>query len=136
MEEKPRRRWLTFSLRTLLAAVTMLAIALSWYVSRTRILAAERARLAGTWVVVQGPNNRKIGIFIDFLGEKKTVLMPREGVGQIDYHGNEGIMRAIYRIDGNTIEVCTGWPGCPRPLAFEKGKDRSLWRAVRLKTKP
>jgi len=36
MEEKPKRRWLSFSIRTLLIAVTIFCVWLGWQVSIVR----------------------------------------------------------------------------------------------------
>ena len=48
MEEKPKRRWLRFSVRTLLIAVTVLCVWLGWQVSivreRNAIIALMRSR--------------------------------------------------------------------------------------------
>lgn len=130
-----KTRWYQFSLRTLLAVVTFLAIVSGWYGYRLRLVEQERSRLAGKWHLRW--DNQPLLIdskqpFIDVSEEGVDLLVPRGGIGWIDFQLAEGgISRGIYRCEGNTITVAQGDSNQPRPTSFENINGVSVWTGVR-----
>ena len=137
MNDKPRRRWYQFSLKTLLALVIILAAASGWYGNRLRLIEQERGRLAGKWYVrweKAAPPILSQQPSLDVRGEGVDLHVPQEGIGRIDFHMRDGsgISRGIYRLDGNTITVAQSDPNQPRPTSFEKMDGVSVWTGDRI----
>ena len=138
-ETEPKRRWFRFSLRMLFVVVTIVGVVSGWYVNRLRIIKIEREKLAGMWQLElnlpPGPPVRDLEM------DKQDVGVPSNGIGEIDFHmvqperTSDGTMgnlsRAIYRFNGDTIEVAQGHPGEPRPTNFDP-KTASVWKAKRI----
>ena len=134
-ESKSKRRWFRYSLRTLFVLVTIMAVASAWYAHRLRTIELEREKLTGVWFVDNG------GV-VDFSADKLDVGMPSDGIGQIDFHMNlplrlpdgttTNLSRAIYRFNGEQLQVAQPNPGDPRPKDFEKGDSKTtIWSAKR-----
>jgi hypothetical protein len=127
-ETKPKRRWSTFSLRTLLVLVAIVGIATGWYVNRLRIIKLEREKLAGKWVLDDGR-------ILEFSVDHCDIGVPSDGIGQMDFHMNPpvtlpdgtrtNLSRAIYQINGNQIRIAQSDPGNPRPSNFEEGNGKA-----------
>jgi len=128
-ETKLKRRWFRFSQRTLLVLfllVAIVAVAAGWYVNRLRIIKLEREKLVGMWELDSG-------LVIDIQNDRCDVGVPTYGVGQIDFHAktpfkfpdgtSTDIVHAIYRIDGDRIQIAEAYPGKERPNDFEKRTD-------------
>jgi hypothetical protein len=120
--EKPKRRWFTFSLRTLFVLVTIIGVGAGLYLHRLRIIKLERDKVSGVWVLKGGS---KWNLYGDL-----DVGMPDNGIGSIDFHhenpvtlpdgSSTAISRAIYMVDGDQIQFAMAQPGDPRPKDFER----------------
>src|SRR5436189_4677976 len=99
VSEKPNRHWYQFSLRTVLLAFVVMAVAASWYGYRLRlleqerrILEHERQQLAGKWEMMPDIRQGIVSRFsrlkavqtIDFNDSAHQLLVPSGGLGRID----------------------------------------------------
>lgn len=111
-----------------------------------RQVAGDLARLQGRWVTRAGPRH-KIVVCLNIEGNKATVdVTTPQGVkfnanGELridesvsphtlDWVGFTGLdsqelpdIPAIYRIEGESFQVCNGGPNSPRPLEFKPGEN-------------
>jgi uncharacterized protein (TIGR03067 family) len=120
------RRWnlRQFSLRALLGVLVACCVLVAWYANSSRAIRIEKARLAGTWVVIEqddviSPTNESKQT-IEFTGAGFKLLNPKDGFGRFDYYAPDSKIpsRAIYRFEGNRLLVMQAHPGEPRPTKF------------------
>jgi hypothetical protein len=127
-ESKPKRRWFRFSLLTLFVFVLIISLPLGWYVNRLRIIKLEREKLAGKWVLDDGR-------IMEFSVDRCDIGVPSDTIGQMDFHMNPpvtlpdgtrtNLSQAIYKINGNQIQVAQAEPGNPRPKDFQEGNSKT-----------
>jgi hypothetical protein len=124
-----KRSWFRFRLRMLVVIIAILAIPIAWKCYRLQALNAERARVAGQWFEEDEINGRTLR----FSSEHVDVGIPGGGVGQIDFHLDDGsgVSKGIYRLDGDRMEIAQNNASEPRPTDFDKQKVRSVWTATR-----
>jgi hypothetical protein len=100
----------------------------------------EREKLAGKWVLDDGR-------LLEFSVDHCDIGVPSDGLGQMDFHMNPpvtlpdgtrtNLSRAIYRINGNQIQVSQAEPGNPRPKDFQEGNGKTnVFSGERVTTPP
>lgn len=119
------RRTYHFSLKSLLLAVLLIAIASAWYGHRLRGVRAEQRMLEGKWRAVNAagdsvstlPTGKDIITEFDFASGKHT-LDPTQNPKWWDIHTQRGTSHAIYRWEGTRLHVMQVPPGVQRPTSF------------------
>lgn len=119
------RRTYHFSLKSLLLAVLLIAIACAWYGHRVRRVRAEQRMLEGKWrlVSVEGqpitfPEGTPAVCEFEFASGMYAVD-PTQNPKWLDIHAEGETSRAIYRWEGTRLHVMGVSPGVQRPTSFD-----------------
>jgi hypothetical protein len=120
MDEKPRRRWFRFGLRSLCLLILIIAMVCGWIVYRHRSVSLEMRAIGGHWGMFTVDGNRILWdgkvMTIDF---SDFSVNPFQEPRWLDIHSPGGkTTRAIYPWDGDEILLTAAPPGDDRPTAL------------------